>query len=102
MKVLYCDFINRKPEESSKLRGIILVSFCLTVKGVKDVLNRQFAFEFSTLSDICVLSLILKKIKRIRLIPLVGLFFSTLDQLLTVRLLIMIIIIIDFGFLGSV
>ncbi|KAL2928615.1 Pleckstrin homology domain-containing protein 1 [Bienertia sinuspersici] len=36
---------------SSKPRGIIPVSSCLTVKGAEDVLNRQFAFELSTRSD---------------------------------------------------
>ncbi|KAL2936723.1 Pleckstrin homology domain-containing protein 1 [Bienertia sinuspersici] len=102
MKVLYCDFISRKQEESLKPRGIIPISSCLTVKGAEDVLNRQFAFEFSTLFDTCILSLILIKIKRIGLIPLVGLLFSTLDLLLTMRLLIKIIMIIDFGFLGFV
>lgn len=36
---------------TSKPRGIIPVSTCLTVKGAEDVLNRQFAFELSTRSD---------------------------------------------------
>lgn len=36
---------------SSKPRGVIPVSTCLTVKGAEDVLNRQFAFEISTRSD---------------------------------------------------
>ncbi|XP_074280321.1 pleckstrin homology domain-containing protein 1 [Silene latifolia] len=36
---------------SSKPRGVIPVSSCLTVKGAEDVLNRQFAFELSTRND---------------------------------------------------
>ncbi|KAL3369283.1 hypothetical protein AABB24_009887 [Solanum stoloniferum] len=35
----------------SKPRGVVPVANCLTVKGAEDVLNKQFAFELSTMSD---------------------------------------------------
>ncbi|KAL9230187.1 hypothetical protein vseg_005573 [Gypsophila vaccaria] len=36
---------------TSKPRGVIPVSSCVTVKGAEDVLNKQFAFQVSTRDD---------------------------------------------------
>ncbi|EPS69948.1 hypothetical protein M569_04813 [Genlisea aurea] len=36
---------------SSRPRGVVPVSNCLTVKGAEDAINRQFAFELSTRAD---------------------------------------------------
>ncbi|KAF3791313.1 Pleckstrin-like proteiny domain-containing protein 1 [Nymphaea thermarum] len=37
---------------ASRPRGVIPVSTCLTVKGAEDALNKPFAFEISTRTDV--------------------------------------------------